>query len=197
MSMNGFTKIGDASRLLLEKGFSPETVSEALGMVGDAIGVDRVYIFENVTLEDGQLGVSQRYEWAAGSAAPQLDNPELQNVPFEMVAPGWTETLQNGDVVIGLTSELSSPTKELLESQDILSLLICPIMLGGKLWGFVGFDDCRTPRQWPAIEVTLLRTLARALAGSLRHSQVRGSLRDVRSNLLQVIEGAEAAIRRA
>ncbi len=196
MSMQGFTRIGDASRLLLEKGFSPEVVSEALGMIGEAIGVDRVYIFENVALEDGRLGVSQRYEWTAGSADPQLDNPELQDLPFEVVAPGWLEPLQKGDVVVGLTSSLSSPTRELLESQDIQSLLLCPITVGGQLWGFVGFDDCHSAREWPATEIALLRLLARALGGSLRHSQVRGALRDVRENLVQVLEDVDAATKR-
>lgn len=196
MVLKAFTRIGDASRLLLERGFTPEAVTEALGMVGDAIHVDRVYIFENVTLEDGRPGAAQRYEWVAGATEPQLDNPELQGVPYEDVMPDWWDAFNKGDAVHGLTADRPSPSKEILEAQDVLSVLVCPITLNGKLWGFVGFDDCHSPRDWPSNEVALLKTLARALGGSLRHTQMRSTLRDARSNLLQVLESVESATSR-
>lgn len=197
MVLQAFTKIGDASRLLLEKGFTPEAVTEALGLVGEAIHVDRVYIFETIQLPNGRPGAAQRYEWVAGSTEPQLDNPELQAVPFDDVMPDWWVAFSRGDAVFGKTADRPSPSKEILEAQDILSVLVCPITLNGRLWGFVGFDDCQTPREWPATQVALLKTLARALGGSLRHTQMRSTLRDARSNLLQVLESVETATRRS
>jgi len=193
MLLQAFTKIGDASRLLLEKGFTPEAVTEALGLVGEAIHVDRVYIFETITLENGRPGAAQRYEWVAGSTEPQLDNPALQAVPFDEVMPDWWEAFSKGEAVCGKTAERPSPSREILEAQDVQSLLVCPITLDGKLWGFVGFDDCHSARDWPTTEISLLKTLARALGGSLRHTQMRSTLRDARENLVKVLESVDSA----
>lgn len=186
MSLEAFAKIADASRLLLERGFTDESVTEALGLVGRAINVDRVYIFENVTSAEGELACGQRYEWAEG-VKPEIDNPMLQEVPYAQILPEWSNTLAEGKPVYGVVDELPSELQAILKPQDIVSILICPITLSGKWWGFVGFDDCRNPRQWPADEVAVLRTLARALGGSLRHTQMQSTLRAAREQLQEVL----------
>ena len=188
MALQAFKMIGEASRLLLEQGFKQEVVTEALGMVGKAIGVDRVYIFENSRAPDGSLLANQRFEWAEGSTIAQLDNPELQGVPMDAIAADWVSSLAAGEAVFGLSKDMSPGTRELLESQQIVSILVCPITLERKWWGFVGFDDCHSEREWPAVEVAVLKTLARALGGSLRHTQMRSTLASARTQLEQVLE---------
>jgi len=186
MSLEAFAKIADASRLLLERGFTEETVSECLGLVGRAIGVDRVYIFENVTTAEGELACAQRYEWAEG-VKPEIDNPTLQEVPYAQILPEWSTIFAEGKPVYGLVEDLPKELQDILRPQDIISILICPITLNGRWWGFVGFDDCHTPRDWPAEEVAVLRTLARALGGSLRHTQMQSTLRAAREQLQEVL----------
>lgn len=186
MSLEAFARIADASRLLLERGFTEEAVSESLGLVGRAIKVDRVYIFENVTTAEGELACAQRYEWAEG-VKPEIDNPLLQEVPYSQILPDWAHTLAEGKPIYGVVEDLSSELQAILRPQDIISILLCPITLNGKWWGFVGFDDCHSPRQWPADEVAVLRTLARALGGSLRHTQMQSTLRAAREQLQEVL----------
>ena len=188
MAQHAFEMIGEASKLLLERGFTTECLTEALGRVGRAMRVDRVYIFENGRDANAALVANQRYEWTAASATAQLDNPELQNVPYSDVMPDWLVAFSTGDPVVGLVKDMPSPSKELLESQQVLSLLVCPISLGNDWWGFVGFDDCQSERQWPAEEVAVLETLARALSGSLRHAQMKNTLNLARLHLETVIQ---------
>jgi len=188
MASQAYAVLMDVSRLLLDKGFEPGNVSEALGQVGAALDVDRVYVFENSRGADGKLLCSQRYEWNAASASAQLDNPELQNVPYDEVLPSWVQPLSSGQVVKGSPRDFASPARELLESQDIRSLLVCPITLGGEWWGFVGFDDCRTERAWPTAESSVLQALSNALAGSLRHARLRSALTGVQAQLRAIID---------
>ncbi len=191
MASSAFAAIMNVSQLLLEKGFEPKTVAEALGKVGVALDVDRVYIFENGTSPTGESLCSQRYEWTAAAASAQLDNPELQNVPYAEVLPSWVAPLSSGKPIQGPPRDFPSPARELLESQDIQSLLVCPITVGGEWWGFVGFDDCRTERQWPPMEVSVLQALSNALAGSLRHARLRNMLSGVQSQLRTIIQRCE------
>src|SRR5690606_29195285 len=128
MSLEAFASIADASRLLLERGFTQESVTESLGMVGRAIRVDRVYIFENVTTATGVLACAQRYEWSEG-AKPEIDNPMLQEVPYDEFLPEWANLLAEGKPVHGVVDELSDSLQSILRPQDIVSILICPIIL--------------------------------------------------------------------
>jgi GAF domain-containing protein len=176
-----------ASQHLLKNGFGPESVSEALRLVGLGLGVDRVYIFEDGN-EGGQRTASQRFEWSKSGVEAQLDNPELQNVPYAEGMPDWAVLFDRGDVVQGLARTMRSPTKEILESQSIKSVLVCPIYVDRKsCWGFVGFDDCTTDRVWPKDEVEALRQLANSLASSLRYHKTMAVLEQSRRVLQDLL----------
>jgi GAF domain-containing protein len=173
----------DAARHLLKNGFAAEAVTAALGIVGEGAGVDRVYLFENSV--DGET-CSQRFEWSGG-APPQLDNPELQDLPWKALAPSWPGILAGDGVIGGLVADMDPAIQGLLREQGIISLLVCPILLDGRWWGFVGFDDCHSDRLWPDEEVALLRSLARALAGVMRHEQTKSRLDLARQQLQEIL----------
>ena len=177
---------------MIDEGFSPASVGRALAMVGHATCVDRVYVFE---CQPGPPGVgllaSQRYEWNSDGTVAQIDNPKLQEVPLREMAPGWEGDLTRGEPIEVRTREAAPPLRELLTSQQILSLLVCPITAGPELWGFVGFDDCRRERTWPERELAVLRALARSFGGALRHVKMRASLAQTRSSLRDAIRRSD------
>jgi GAF domain-containing protein len=188
MSTAALVAISQASQLLLEQGFTEAAVGRTLELVGRALDVDRVYVFERrATGPGGPLLVDQRFEWNAGAAEPQIDNPEMQGFPLRESAPRWVEQLERGEAVLSLTRSAPEPIASVLRAQDIRSILWCPIHQGGQLWGVVGFDDCRQERVWPTLELTVLRTLSRALAGTLRQAPLRASLALARQTLEEVV----------
>src|SRR5215218_10326483 len=65
--------------------------------------------------------------------------------------------------------------RELLGPQQIQSLLVVPVMIEGTWWGFLGFDDCRSPRGWSEAEVSILLALAGSIGGAIarRRSEAR------------------------
>jgi GAF domain-containing protein len=177
------TVVGDVTRALLASGFTAASIEEALAMVGRALHVDRVYIFENGVAANGALTCSQRYEWCSNGASAQIDNPELQELPYDALGSIWVDLLSRDQVLCGLTREMDAATRAVLEPQDIRSILVCPITLRDRWWGFVGFDDCHSERSWSSEEVAVLKMLARALAGALRQAQIKQVLSDARSQL--------------
>ncbi|MDG4551292.1 MAG: PAS domain S-box protein [Candidatus Contendobacter sp.] len=159
----------DTLALLLSGRDLGETVGAALATLGQAVAADRVYIFENhVDPVTGALLASQRYEWCADGATPQIDNPELQSMPYA-VFPGWDAILATGTAIKSLVRELPEAVRAMMESQTIRSLLLLPIHIDDRFWGFIGFDDCHTDRTWSPVEEALLRTTAVALG----HTHVR------------------------
>ncbi len=150
-----------ALSLLLEENQLDESLGAALKLLCQAVGADRVYVFENskdpVT---GEICCSQRYEWNSGEFAPQIDNPNLQNLPYRQGYQRWFECLNNRSSIKGPVQGFPESEQILLEPQFIRSLLVVPIFVDDNFWGFIGFDDCHSEREWSSIEENVLRVAA-------------------------------------
>ncbi|MFY7741730.1 MAG: PAS domain S-box protein [Flavobacterium sp.] len=137
---------------------------DILATLGKATKADRTYYFEAV--EEKRI-ISQKFEWVRGQIEPQLENPELQNVPYEIFL----------DIVIPLKSSkvynklvknmFESDFKELMKSQEILSVLIFPIHVKNILVGAIGFDDCTTERIWTEDEINILQSLMNNISSAI------------------------------
>jgi PAS domain S-box-containing protein len=174
--------------LLLSSEDLYDAVSQGFGLLGPANEVDRVYLFENrLDPETGELLADQRIEWNRGTAAPQIDNPDLQGVPMASIAD-FTDPLAAGEIFTGITRMMSGNLKAILEPQAILSLVVIPVFVRGWFWGFIGFDDCTNERVWEPGEIAILQSFANSLSEAV--------LRKERNlELLNAKEEAEAANR--
>lgn len=145
-----------------------EHIHEVLALLGKIAQVSRAYIFENHTGADGELLTSQRYEWVAKGISKQIENPKLQHVSIRNKGfSRWEEQLGQGEVIHGHVREFPELEKQSLESQEIQSILIVPIMANGKWWGSIGFDECLTEREWSHIEIDALKALADILGAAI------------------------------
>ena len=150
-----------------------------MGRLGRAAEVSRVYIFKNHQGAGGELLTSQRFEWAADSVTPQIEAPELQNLPLVESGMGrWVELLDAGEPIMGRVRDFPPAERAILEPQDIQSILVIPIRVHGHWWGFIGFDDCWEEREWGNIEVSALRTAADLLGAAVERRRVERELRN-------------------
>lgn len=151
-----------ACKTLLSAHDVTQAISQVLSQVGPAARVDRVYIF---SIDGGDVQTaSQRFEWSSPNVEPQIDNPDLQDIPLRAAGYGrWIDELSQDRPVVGTVTEFPSEEHQLLEAQDILSLLVLPIHTAHGLWGFVGFDDCTRGRSWTSAEVDALVAMSLAL----------------------------------
>jgi len=152
-------------------------VQDAIRIIGEAADVDRVYIFENSIREDGEPLLSQRYEWVRQGVSIQIDNPVLQNMPYRPDYSRWYDLLSTGQPVQGLVRDFPAQERPLLEAQDIVSILVIPIHIEGRFWGFMGFDECHEERVWADGEVATLRTAAAAIGGTIARARAAAELK--------------------
>lgn len=145
-------------------------MSKAFKTIGQAFEVDRIYLFENSYDEQQNKQLtSQRVEWCADCTDPQIDNPELQDVPYDII-PEFTNTLFNNKPLIKHVKDMEPQTKAILEPQDIISILVLPININGELWGFIGFDECKKEREWTAIEKATFYSFAAITTGVIENN---------------------------
>jgi signal transduction histidine kinase/ActR/RegA family two-component response regulator len=57
------------------------------------------------------------------------------------------------------------------------SIIVFPIMIEGKFWGFIGFDDCRSERIWTGTEGSILNAAAASIGVAIARKQEEGELR--------------------
>ena len=116
------------------------TINKALQQIGVFVNADRSYIFDYNTEKETS---SNLYEWCNSGVEPQIEN--LQNVPFKDI-PEWLERHFKGEIMdIPNVSELpDSLLRQLLEVQDIKSLIALPMMDGDTCVGFIGFDSVKS-----------------------------------------------------
>jgi len=178
--------VGFAAQQFLQATTWEQSIQAVLERLGQATAVSRVYIFENHPGQDGALLTSQRYEWAAPGITPQIDNPDLQDFPLR--AGGfarWEEMLGRGQLIHGHVREFPESEREVLAAQDILSIMIIPILVGAKWWGFIGFDECRTEREWSATEIDALKAAAGTLGAAIQRKRVEEELALARDQALE------------
>jgi|GEM_PF-520208 len=149
-----------------------DAISRSLPLIGEAVEADRAYLFQNGLDEKNQQVISQRCEWNAGTVAPQISNPELQNLTITIFDDVLDDLLQRKPfeaVVAQLPAE--SALKKTLEKQEISSILIIPIFLKDQFWGFVGYDECKYERKWAADEISILRSYCNSISSALERAQ--------------------------
>ncbi len=136
-------------------------------ITGRTAEVDRVYYFDlHMESGTGRTLASQRYEWTREDITPEIDNPELQNVPV-LQFPSFFEPLLKGSPVQLVPSQLQEKElKRIFTSQNIKSCLALPVMVENKCVGIIGFDDCRAERYWNESEISFLINITVNLAAA-------------------------------
>ncbi len=180
------------SRVLLEDGAMADILTTAMQHLLVATDASRVYIFENFQDSVDGLCSRQMYEVCADGILSQLENSDLQHLPYREL-PLLHERLSVGQTHGGPIHTLPEKDQEILAAQGILSLLLLPIWVGGHWYGYVGFDDCVRAREWEDFDIRLLRTAADMLGTYLEHKQAQEELRNAKDAALEAKRIADAA----
>ncbi|MEN9400708.1 MAG: hypothetical protein RL632_1811, partial [Bacteroidota bacterium] len=154
-------------------------INESLQQIGQYVKVDRVYIFN---YDYSSQTSSNTYEWCNEGIEPQLEM--LQNIPFSDM-PIWVKTHGEGKpIIVPNVKELpEGKFRELIEVQDIQSLLTLPLMDDDNCVGFVGFDSVNSIRRFTEDEQMLLQLYAQMLVNVKK-----------RTDYIQQIESAKKQI---
>lgn len=157
---------------------SPEdfdyTMWESMGEIGHTVDVDRVYIWENYE-ENDEICCRQIYEWSEG-AEPQQGKDFTVCMPYSAL-PYWREkVLEEGVAINSLVKDLPAEEREVLDPQGVLSILVVPIIINEKAWGFIGFDDCRNHRVFDKSANRVLASAADTLVSAVLRNETMKNL---------------------
>jgi len=123
-----------------------EMVKSTLSLIGEFLKADRSYIFE---FNDDRTLMDNTHEWCREGIEPQIDF--LKGLPTDMF-PFLMERIQgNETLMIPRISELppeAAAEKDVLEAQNIKSLIIIPLASGKSSFGYIGLDAVAKEMVW-------------------------------------------------
>ncbi len=185
------------SQALLSDTGTKDGLNKAMNYLLKASNTSRVYIFENFEDATDGLCIRQTHEVCAPGITQQIDNPILQHVPYKDGFERWRKALSNGNLIAGLVESFPESERDILESQDILSILEIPLWVEGKWYGFIGFDDVEQQRQWNDEDIRLLQTAAKVIGIYLERKKVMEDLertnRHLRETQAQLVQSEKMA----
>ncbi len=131
------------------------------------MGASRAYIFE-----DSMSGksTSNTYEWCADGVKPRIDS--LKNILYS-AAPVFLKLFKKDGVVMSSdVSKLPKDLRNILEEQNIKSIVLLSLFAGRKRIGFFGLDVIDQKRDWKTSEVQLLKNIANSIASVYERKEI-------------------------
>lgn len=157
--------------LPLEK--AQEAIQSSLEEMAIFVKADRAYIFE---YNADASKCSNTHEWCTIGITPEIEN--LQNVDLSDL-PYWVEAHRQGkEMHVPDTYALAedSGLRQILEPQNIKSLMTIPMLSNDKLLGFIGFDSVKNHHNYSQKESKLLWLYAEMLVNMYEREETFSKL---------------------
>jgi signal transduction histidine kinase/CheY-like chemotaxis protein/Ca2+/Na+ antiporter len=166
-----------------------ESLQKSMDAMAAIVKVDCIYIWKNC-IKDGELYCSQLFEWSkSGSVFPTDEKLYKYSETF----PGWDVTLTRGEHKNGPLKDMPAEVQDLLANTGIESILVIPIMIKDKFWGFIGFDDLNNVRTFTQDEENLLHSASMLIANAFIRNEITHDVMDKSIRLEKaIIEAYEA-----
>ena len=176
-----------------------ELLNQALEYLRSGAQASRAYILH--IFDDLGLGLCTgiKAEACAPGIFQHITNPVNQKVPLSSFPSEMVTALAEGKPYGGPIKHLLVSRPLILEnflSQEIplLSFICFPIFDQDRLWGFVGFDDCITEREWDEMEISILRTASEMIGNTLQRWGTATRLKETLDHLEIRVEQRTAAL---
>lgn len=164
--------VAQATTHLLEN-VGYDAIDTALAILGEAAGVDRICICRNHTLADTEeSGTSMRFEWTRTSVDPIRQRPHRQEQSYH--APHlkrWYHTLTDEQTICSLTQDLPTDEQQVLAQDNILSILVVPIIVNQRFWGFIELHNCTREYNWSVQEESIMFAMSASISAALQRQE--------------------------
>lgn len=168
-------------------------IDNALESIGVFSSADRAYIF---MFRDNLAFMDNTYEWCAEGI--QCVKDTLQNIPTETL-PWWMSIIRRFENIhLPRLSDMppeADGERAVLEAQGIKSVLVVPLVYGGGLIGFLGFDIVRETKIWTDDDIRILKMAGEIIVSAIvrrNHDLKIRELSEKRADLESIIGSSPA-----
>ena len=166
----------DVQRALLSFDGNRELETQIIQILGNVANASRAYIFEVQHHSNGIKSVWERAQWSRDEANSKDSKLSVQSLLREKLFTQWINLLARGEIICGKVADLNKSAQQILGANSVLSILILPMIVKGKLFGFIGFENCREAKIWDNYEISFLQAAATAISLARQRQQAEEKL---------------------
>ncbi|MDP7354901.1 MAG: sigma 54-interacting transcriptional regulator [Desulfobacterales bacterium] len=163
-------------------------LDSSLRRMGSILDVSRIFIFTYQPSSDTFFCIC---EWVAKG----IDTLKKLN-ELTIFIPWGTKHLKAGRT-INFQDTRDIPGEQLRERMlavNVKSTLTVPLFIKGRLYGFMGFDECRHHRKWIDEDMYILTTAAQIITKAIENKKYEEELERHRSHLESIFSSVQDAI---
>jgi diguanylate cyclase (GGDEF)-like protein len=174
--------INQSATLIMAATELQPAIARALGTAAQVMGVDRVFVAEEIAAAPDEGPRRQlRCVWRArGTPLMLAELVRLLSAPYPPDVASWLEPLAQGVAVQARLSSSEGAVRELLRQFRCSALLMVPIMVAARYWGYICLSSGAAERGFRRAEIDVLKTLAKLIGTAIAHE------RQVQANIAQL-----------
>ncbi|MCL2079301.1 MAG: ATP-binding protein [Oscillospiraceae bacterium] len=169
--------VNQAAGLLLtdadEKPFN-DLIFDSIKLIGQCVGADSIEVWQNETC-DGELNAVLKHHWSSDAYAGSLSELPVSRFAYKNT-DRWEERLSGGDFIQGPVSRLSPEDQAFLKVFNIKTVLVIPISIQNKFWGFSCIDDYRFERDFTKDETAILHSVISMIANAINRNALAAAI---------------------
>jgi signal transduction histidine kinase/DNA-binding response OmpR family regulator/ABC-type amino acid transport substrate-binding protein len=188
--------VNDTAVLLLESDAENyvDVLSRSMEFICRHMDADRVYLWQNIRKEDGNLYYKQVCKWSVDKYA--MDS-KLFEFAYHNTLPKWEGIFSKGHSLNGPLDKLPDGERSFFKNYQIQSLLAVPLFLEGNFWGYASCDNCRTRRVFPQAEKHALQSWGLIAMGIIQRGEIAQDMRNTLTRSIELQKELEAAMEAA
>ena len=148
---------------------------DSFALLGKSIDVQRVTIWKNFE-EDGELYFTKVHEWSENAALQHGAENYMAKIKYSQMVPRWQQVLGSGRCINMPVKDMIPSEKEQMQRFGVVSILIIPIFIRDKFWGYIGFDDCKNIRMFSEAEENALESGGLLVASAILRNEINENL---------------------
>jgi diguanylate cyclase (GGDEF)-like protein/PAS domain S-box-containing protein len=166
---------------------------QVLARLAEVVHIDRMITVETLPRGSRPPALPVVLQWSlSGQASPQLQRL-LQERCDDPVLLAWLQPLTHGGPVVTVRRTADEAVRQLMAQLGTMTSLIVPIMLDGRHWGRIVFENCADGHDWSDDDIKILTLVAEVIGAAITRERFVHQARQ-REQLLQAVTVSAAEI---
>ncbi|MCL2018805.1 MAG: response regulator [Oscillospiraceae bacterium] len=151
------------------------SLSNGMEIIGRSLDMDCVEIWQNEII-DGKTHAVLKHYWLSEVGKKIKSTVLVPSFAYD-ITPEWESRLSQGEYIQGAISELSREDREFLNIFKVKTVLVIPIFVHDRFWGFCCIDDCRNFRTVADDEISILCSVCYMMVNAINQRTLSEAMR--------------------
>ena len=170
-----------------------ESIISGLESICLYIDADRMHIWRN-EMHNGETCYVNKYEWLTENGKKH-SHPFIGTIFMYNNTPGWESKFLKNEHINCPVSQMTPGDRDFLSSYGLKSIIMIPLFLKNRLWGFFSADDCHNERTLPDDQIEFLRSAGLMMMNAIEHNQQEKRLHESQNYVKLILDATPLACR--